>query len=160
MNKILAAVTALLLTVTANAAPSELAYYCKSIGGQIQNAWTCSNSGLPRTGETCVQKNTRGQTLRFNGCSAPNNAFNSIFFKACIVHDLCYHSEPGYSGKSKAHCDQEFKNNMTAICAANNYDIMCDLAANTYYKSVVVGGHIAWWCEKGNAQYPRIDELP
>jgi hypothetical protein len=161
MKSILVTITTLLMFAsTAIANQSLLSMYCRQIGGKVESFWTCPNTGLTRFGETCVQKNSRGQTLRFNGCSAPNNAFNGIFFKACIIHDLCYHSEPGYSGKSKGNCDQDFKDNMNDICAANEYDYMCYFAAQTYFKAVVTGGHIGWWCEKGNAQYPRIDELP
>ena len=74
----------------------------------------------------------------FDGCSAPilrNKPMVGIDFeKACNGHDQCY----GTIGKTKAQCDQEFKNDMLNIC--KSYDLntraTCEDFAQLYYWGV------------------------
>lgn len=139
---------------------SQLTAYCKKTGGQIINRLNCTNSGFTRDGEFCVQKNAQNKFLIFNGCSAPQNSYNAVFFKACIIHDFCYHSEPAVDNKSRTNCDDDFYKNMKKICATQN-DSNCLIAARTYYNGVIVGGGIGWLCLKDDAEYPSdMDQLP
>lgn len=138
--------------------------FCWNGGGKIIDSWTCPNSKRVRSGRMCELTNKQGQKLVFNGCSAPSNPYNDFFFKACLLHDLCYHHEPVSNKKAKEQCDSEFLYNMQTLCVSTNMldeGYWCFFAAQTYYKAVSVGGGlVAWECSKEYADYPqRLDDL-
>lgn len=143
-------------------ADQQLVNYCQQTGGEVVSEWTCPATGALRSGDTCKQTNSNGQVMYFNGCSAPPSAYTTLFFKACIVHDLCYHHEPQTNNKSKADCDKQFLSNMKKICRSTEvFNIECEFAAQTFYAAVGAGGEQAFSCSKENVPYPtEMDRLP
>ena len=147
-------------------ADQQLAQYCVQTGGEVVKEWTCPATGTLRIGATCKQKNALGQVMFFNGCSAPGGKYKTFFFKACIIHDLCYHHEPQTNGKSKADCDKQFLTDMKSICNTTNsfnleLSLECGIAAQTFYLAVAKAGDSAFTCSKENVNYPiEMDQLP
>lgn len=143
-------------------ADQQLVDYCQQTGGEVVQEWTCPATGTLRTSETCKQTNSQGQVMYFNGCSAPEGKYTNLFFKACIIHDLCYHHEPQTNNKSKADCDNQFLVNMKKICkSVGPFNIECGAAAQTFYAAVAKGGEPAFSCSKEKVSYPTdMDKLP
>lgn len=143
-------------------ADQQLTEYCTQTGGELVPEWTCPATGNIKMGEACKQKNAEGQVMYFNGCSAPEGKYKTLFFKACIIHDLCYHHEPTTSNKSKLDCDNQFLTNMKKICKATNpFSLECGIVAQTFYAAVDNAGNAAFTCSKENVQYPAdMDQLP
>lgn len=142
-----------------------LANYCKNLDGKIITKYVCPETGVVRNEDFCIFPNEYGQNLIFNGCNSDNqNGYRIHFFKACILHDLCYHSEPKVSGKTKTDCDKMFKENMLQICRENDLQehFMCKTMARIYYKAVASSkGEPSWLCIKDNAKYPTsLEQLP
>lgn len=147
---------------TVSQAKKQLKEYCSKIGGEIIREWKCPNTLDLRKGEFCRQKNDLGQELVFNGCSAPDGKYKEVFFKACIIHDLCYHHEPVTTGKSKQECDDDFLANMKKVCQQTGGGGSCQFTAQAYYLAVTKGGETAFWCSKEPVvDYPSdLDQLP
>ncbi len=143
-------------------ADQQLVEYCTLTGGEIVSEWTCPATGSVKMGEACKQKNAAGQPMYFNGCSAPEGRYKTLFFKACVIHDLCYHHEPATNNKSKADCDNQFLTNMKKICKTTNpFSLECGIVAQTFYAAVDNAGDAAFTCSKENVQYPAdMDQLP
>lgn len=162
MKKVLALFVAITAVTAAALADQQLVNYCVKTGGEVVQQWTCPATGSIKSGEACKQTNSQGQVMYFNGCSAPEGKYKTLFFKACIIHDLCYHHEPATNNKSKADCDNQFFTNMKKICKTTGVlNIECGLAAQTFYTAVVKGGDTAFSCSKENVQYPQdMDQLP
>ncbi|MEW6594602.1 MAG: hypothetical protein AB1413_07010 [Thermodesulfobacteriota bacterium] len=82
---------------------------------------------------------------RIDGCSVPEKIdpmYRHVFKAACDEHDVCYHSDT-----AKAHCDNDFRDNMLYICdhyykgAANAFqEKACEDAALIFYGAVSIGG--------------------
>lgn len=162
MKNLLVSLT-LTLGVTSTAfADPQLIQYCTQTGGEVVQQWTCPATGAVRNGETCKQKNAQGQVMYFNGCSAPEGKYKNLFFKACIIHDLCYHHEPQTNGKSKIDCDNQFLADMKRICKVTNpFSLECGVVAQTFYSAVANAGDSAFTCSKENVNYPSgMDQLP
>jgi hypothetical protein len=140
--------------------------YCKKMNGTIINEWHCPASGVVRKDEFCSAMNADAQPLIFNGCNSDNqDGYRIRFFKACVIHDLCYHNEPAVSSKTKAACDEMFLDNMLQICKEDSRDaqkaLLCKTFAKSYYKAVVKKGKPSWECSKESARYPTdMTELP
>lgn len=162
MKKIFLSLTLVLSVSTLAKADQQLVDYCTQTGGEVVQEWTCPATGAVRSGETCKVVNAQNQVMYFNGCSAPDGKYKTLFFKACIVHDLCYHHEPQTNNKSKVDCDSQFLANMKKICKTTNpFSIECTLAAQTFFAAVDKGGDIAFRCSKENVAYPGdMDLLP
>lgn len=157
----------LLLTITfgltsVTLADQQLVEYCHQTGGEVVPEWICPATGTIKTGEACKQTNTQGQEMYFNGCSAPKGKYKTLFFKACIIHDLCYHHEPTTSNKSKLDCDDQFLNDMNKICVNTDpLSFECGFVAQSFYTAVVKAGDAAFSCSKENVNYPSdMDRLP
>lgn len=152
----------LILSFSAAAfADQQLADYCSQTGGEVVPGWTCPATGVVKNGNICKRNNYAGQTMYFNGCSAPDGKYKTLFFKACIIHDLCYHHEPQTNGKSKIDCDNQFLANMKKICRTTNpFSFECGAAAQTFYAAVESAGEAAFMCSKENVDYPsNMDQL-
>ncbi|MCM2352671.1 MAG: phospholipase A2 [Pseudobdellovibrio sp.] len=162
MKKVLALFATITAVTSTTWADQQLVDYCVKTGGEVVQEWTCPATGNLKSGETCKQTNSLGQVMYFNGCSAPEGKYKTLFFKACIIHDLCYHHEPTTNNKSKADCDNQFFTNMKKICKTTGVlNFECSLAAQTFYTAVVKGGEAAFNCSKENVQYPLdMDQLP
>ena len=82
----------------------------------------------------CVRRNTTWDAVYFHdGCTgylggsppkmnrgalngwSPRN-WGQVFHGACIMHDLCYQNEPGFSGRSRADCDRVLHDYAHRIC--------------------------------------------
>lgn len=140
--------------------------YCEKNGGKFISQLTCEESGRVRKEEFCHYQNADQQSLYFNGCNSDNqDGYRIYFFKACLIHDFCYHNEPRVSGKTRKDCDKEFKENMLDICKTDarngNKHFMCKTMANAYYRAVRLGGEESWRCMKSSFRYPtNMDDLP
>ena len=162
MKNLLVSLT-LILSFTSQAyADKQLTDYCVGTGGTVVPEWTCPATGDLKVGEACKQTNSAGQVMYFNGCSAPEGKYKTLFFKACIIHDLCYHHEPQTTGKSKLNCDDQFLVDMKKICKTTNpMSFECGIVAQTFYAAVVNAGESAFMCSKENVPYPpSMDQLP
>lgn len=140
--------------------------YCEKIGGEFISTFTCPETGKVREEEFCRFENKDRQDLFFNGCNSDNqDGYRIYFFKACLVHDFCYHNEPRVSGKTREQCDKDFKQNMLQICkedkANGDKHFMCKTMAKMYYRAVRLGGDESWRCMKNSARYPTTrKDLP
>lgn len=162
MKKVLVSLSLIMSVSSVSFADQQLIEYCLQTGGEVVQEWTCPATGSIRAGEACKQKNGQGQVMYFNGCSAPEGRYKDLFFKACVVHDLCYHHEPATNNKSKVDCDNDFLKNMKKICKATNpFSLECGIVAQTFYAAVANAGDVAFACSKENVQYPSdMDQLP
>lgn len=162
MKKLFTFTVASLLVTSSAWADRILRDYCLQTGGEVVQEWTCPATGSLKTGEACKQRNADGGVMYFNGCSAPEGKYKDLFFRACIIHDLCYHHEPQTNGKSKIDCDDDFLKNMKKICKKTNpLSLECGIAAQTFYAAVASAGDTAFRCSKENVQYPTdMDQLP
>lgn len=162
MKHVLVSLSLILSVSSVAFADQQLVDYCLQTGGEVVQQWTCPATGSIRTGEACKQTNSLGQVMYFNGCSAPEGKYKTLFFRACIIHDLCYHHEPTTNNKSKSNCDDQFLANMKKICKTTGIlNFECGLVAQTFYTAVVKGGDVAFSCSKENVQYPTdMDRLP
>lgn len=162
MKHVLVSLSLVLSVSSVAFADQQLVDYCLQTGGEVVQQWTCPATGNIRTGEVCKQSNSLGQVMYFNGCSAPEGKYKTLFFRACIIHDLCYHHEPTTNNKSKLNCDDQFLANMKKICKTTGVlNFECGLVAQTFYAAVVKGGDAAFSCSKENVQYPTdMDQLP
>lgn len=143
-----------------NAQADILRDYCDKVGGIMLSQWTCPNSKQLRHETFCKQINSENKELVFNGCTVAAGRYSEIFFKACLLHDLCYHNEPNVSGKSKTDCDTVFLNNMNKICDTQS-SFGCYSTAKAFHSAVSVGGSNSWNCSKSDAEYPkRLEDLP
>jgi hypothetical protein len=162
MKNLLVGLT-LIIGVTSSAlADQQLVQYCIQTGGEIVQEWTCPATGNIKTGESCKQISADGKSMYFNGCSAPEGKYKTLFFKACIVHDLCYHHEPTTHNKQKADCDNDFLGNMKKICKTTMpFSLECGIVAQSFYAAVDNAGEPAFTCSKENVNYPPgMDQLP
>ena len=166
MRNLLVSVT-LILTITFGLtstalANQQLVEYCYQTGGEVVPEWTCPATGAIKMGQACKQKNAQGQEMYFNGCSAPEGKYKNLFFKACVIHDLCYHHEPTTNNKSKQDCDDQFLSDMKKICVNTNpLSFECGFVAQTFYAAVDTAGDSAFMCSKENVNYPSdMDQLP
>lgn len=126
---------------------------CTKQGGEIVSGWTCPHSGRQRSGFYCRVKNSRGAEQVYNGCTGTVGSVGQQFFPACVLHDLCYHNEPGVSGKSKTDCDQEFYENMKKICRSTSNSYSCQSLAWTFFQTVARVGNASWNCSKNSVPY-------
>ncbi|MFN3453979.1 MAG: phospholipase A2 [Pseudobdellovibrio sp.] len=150
-----------LLSFNLASANELLQNYCQQTGGQYINEWTCPNSKKVRDGGFCVQTNFQGKSLVFNGCTGAPSGYGERFFRACMIHDFCYHNEPAVSGKSKEECDSDLLNNMRKVCEQTGGSLGCRSAARAFYMAVSSGGNSSWQCEKNNAVYPdKLEQIP
>lgn len=140
--------------------------YCEKIGGEFIAEFTCPETGKVRKEEFCRFTTVDQQSLYFNGCNSDNqDGYRIYFFKACLVHDSCYHNEPKVSGKSRAECDEDFKNDMLKICKQDerkgNKHFMCKSMARMYYSAVRLKGEESWRCMKNSVRYPTsMEQIP
>jgi hypothetical protein len=133
---------------------APLLNYCLQKGGQVLDTWTCPESKLQRTGPFCKLQDSAGKELIFNGCTNVYGEYGSIFLKACVLHDLCYHNEPASTGKQKADCDQKLYADMMTICTQTPGEEHCKLVAESFFFTVQQFGDDSWKCSKGSASYP------
>lgn len=134
--------------------PKVLNAYCAEVNGVMVKGWNCPSTPERRSGWYCKLKNKKNEDLIFNGCSSASGEFADLFFKACVKHDFCYHSEPGFSGKTKEQCDLELLANTTQICNSQTSNtILCHTNAKAYYSAVKLRGAKAWACSKTSAGY-------
>ena len=153
-------VISLIVSVNVFADP-VLENYCETHHGTLLSTWTCPSSGHVRTNESCLLHNSKGQPLVTDGCTGvQGTTYGDTFFKACVIHDFCYHNEPGLSGKQKADCDDELLMNIQKICGGVTL-FGCQTAAEAFYLAVTAGGDFGpWECEKDNFAYPwSMDQL-
>lgn len=133
--------------------------YCAAGGGQMVNQLTCPASKKVRKEPFCIVKNEQQQKLFFNGCTGTNGKWGTMFFSACVLHDFCYHSEPGFSGQNKKDCDKQFLSNLRKICESNTSKT-CRSMALSFYQAVKLGGS-SWECSKNNFSHPKsFEDLP
>lgn len=150
----------LIITLASTAYSAEsLKAYCALNGGRLLDQWTCPASGKVRTGSYCVLKNDQEQDLVFNGCTGIDGSYGDLFFKACTLHDFCYHHEPVTSGKSKEECDSKFLKDSLATCnTQGDGRKRCKAMAYSFYLAVKAGGSKSWNCSKIPAQHPTLLE--
>lgn len=162
MKKVLVSLSLIMSVSSVSLADQQLVNYCLQTGGEVVQEWTCPVTGSLKVGESCRQNNGHGQVMYFNGCSAPEGRYKTLFFKACVIHDLCYHHEPTTNNKSKVDCDTQFLADMKKICKATNpFSLECGIVAQTFYAAVANAGDAAFNCSKENVPYPvDMDKLP
>ncbi len=98
-----------------------------------EKLWDKENTKQDHQG-VCANWNEKTNALLFHdGCTGyppgnpplmnkgPNAGWNAsnwgqVFHGACIMHDLCYQNEPGFSGKTRAQCDGVFYKRAIEIC--------------------------------------------
>lgn len=150
----------LILTLSPFAHSSEsLKAYCNLNDGQLIDQWTCPSSNEVRKESFCVLKNEQNQELVFNGCTGIKGSYGDLFFKACTLHDFCYHHEPSTSGKSKQQCDNKFLKDTLATCEElSDGKKRCKAMAYSFYLAVRAAGSKSWNCSKLPAQYPTLIE--
>lgn len=137
--------------------PPLLEKYCKIINGTIFSKWNCPHSPEKKVGWYCKVKNEQKQDLIFNGCSRVTGKYADLFFKACVHHDFCYHSDDKFSGKDKNACDLQLLADANQICRQHNGNkILCYSGAYLFYKAVQLEGSQAWSCSKTKAKYSLI----
>lgn len=137
-----------------------LEQFCHEVKGQLINQWQCPNSGESRVDLSCLIVNESNEKLIFNGCSKVDGVWADTFFPACVIHDFCYHNEPGANKLQKSQCDDQFLANMQNICKTNSDQQKCLDTATAFYLAVAGFGKKAWNCSKEKVQYPRsLDEL-
>jgi hypothetical protein len=128
------------------------------------DSWDCEHC-VSGTCEPCLEKASDYEELmqcsgaivddpdwtpQPNGCSSPsgnNPAWYacgeaSSFLNACNAHDTCYQT----CGSSKYNCDEQFSQNLAAVCAPFSGDCedACDWWAETYVGAVVNWGLPYW----------------
>jgi len=146
--KIIALIFILLNLPLANA--SQTQKLCQDLGGKMVNKLQCPQS-----------KDNR-PLVYFNGCTKSVGEYGSVFFKACLKHDFCYHHEPATNGYSKKHCDKQFYVDMLNTCVQEedfSNVISCSAMALGFYQAVKFGGDNSWECSNSNFDYSAIDRL-
>jgi hypothetical protein len=140
---------------------TQVIEYCQKHRGRLMQGWTCPHSQKVRDDETfCELTDPAGNKQIVNGCTGTVARIGSRFFKACILHDMCYHNEPAVSGMGKADCDFKFLSDMKKLCERSDSKIDCDVQIETLYNAVVVGGDSSWNCSKAKVAYPTsLDQL-
>lgn len=131
----------------------QVAELCQKFNGRLISQWQCPQSRDVRRGTFCELELPAGHAQVFNGCTGSIAGLSSIFFKACVLHDFCYHNEPAVSGKNRADCDLKFLNDMETLCAANGDTRGCLRQAETLYGIVRTGGRSSWACAKNQSPY-------
>ncbi len=145
----------------------QLENFCKNKNGTLTKIWTCPLSGKVRDGLFCELKDKSNNLQITNGCTGAYG-LGQEFFKACVLHDFCYHNHGVLDGKTKAGCDDKFLNNMYSLCdqeadqsknfSRNNCYV---LAQQVFYKGVKYFGEDSWKCSNTNTEYPQsIEEIP
>jgi hypothetical protein len=129
--------------------------FCAKNSGKMLNQWTCPNSGDVRGGPFCEFNDRYGRRHVVNGCTGTFGSVGSEFFNACVIHDFCYHNEPGVSGKSKDQCDKNLLADMESICDQTEAGYRCYFTAQSFYDAVRIGGGHSWSCSKNNVDYIR-----
>lgn len=129
---------------------------CQELNGNIVYNWKCPYSGDLRTQAHCMVLDDESRPMYFNGCSGAIGNYGTIFFQACVYHDLCYHHEPASTGLQREDCDSKFYNNMFEICEKQYpHDSNCKSSARWFYNAVATFGKNAWICSKEKANYPH-----
>jgi hypothetical protein len=116
--------------------------------------YTCANAAeCPHV----LDQDNQGQDMFFNGCTGADKIpYGKIFFKACVLHDFCYHHEPISNGFSKEYCDHKFLRDMKTICDSKENDsFSCYSFADLFYGAVRSAGIISWGCSNTKANYPK-----
>jgi hypothetical protein len=148
--------------VHADTSTDQLTDYCASRGGKIISKWKCPADGTVRVTPQCRLSSGRGKVFVFDGCSGGGDRYGEIFFKACVLHDLCYHNEPRAHGLRRADCDMKLYQNAMEICEtiAEEERGSCQGAAQSFYAAVRVFGRRPWQCSNDSAPYPTtLSEL-
>lgn len=136
---------------------SQLIQYCQANQGEIVEPHYCPTSKRKRTGPFCKIQDDQGRNMFFNGCTGADKIpFGKTFFKACILHDFCYHHEPTSNGFTKDYCDKKLLKDMRTICdQQENNSIACKTFADLFYAAVRTAGSRSWECSKVPANYPK-----
>lgn len=130
--------------------------YCAKSGGKMIDQLNCPTSGAVRKGPWCESKDSAGNEMFTNGCDYSFGSYGDLFFRACVLHDYCYHHEPVSNGLSRDACNKKLLTDMYEICQIEGRtDEHCHTAAKIFYEAVTFFGGKAWKCSKVEANYPR-----
>lgn len=136
---------------------NSLEDFCSEKEGQILTKYQCPKSRLTLPVKTCEYRNVQGDKLFVNGCTGPSGGFESIFFTACLRHDLCYHHEPATNGLDRKDCDKAFLDSTLKACENNVTDEKeaekCRSWANIMFLALRVIGAPAFHCSDSVANY-------
>lgn len=131
----------------------QLTEFCQAVDGEMHRSYRCPKSGLKLPVRTCEYLNNQDDLQFVNGCSGPTGGHTEYFFKACIVHDLCYHHEPSTNGLERKDCDQLFLNTALEGCEGAPNKKSCHFWAKLMYNSLRVIGGPAFHCSDEPANY-------
>ncbi len=136
---------------------TQLTEFCQRQDGVITEPFYCPTSQRKRTGAFCKIQDNQGRDMFFNGCTGADKIpFGKTFFKACVLHDFCYHHEPTSNGLSKDYCDKKLLKDMRTICdKQENNSFACNTFADLFYAAVRTAGNKSWNCSKVPANYPK-----
>lgn len=119
---------------------------------EIVRTINCPQSGEVREGRYCSFKKAE-KLVFFNGCTGISGEYADFFFESCFDHDLCYHHEPSFSGKTKEDCDNAFYADMKLKCGD---DKSCKVRAYTFYLAVKSFGEKSWECSNEKLNYQQL----
>ncbi len=148
-----------LLIFTFNAHADQLNDFCQSVDGEMFKSYKCPKSGLKLPVRTCEYVNNLGDLQFVNGCSGPTGGHKEFFFKACVVHDLCYHHEPSTNGLNRKECDQLFLSTAIVGCEQAPKKESCIKWAKLMYNSLRVIGGPAFHCADNQASTSDYSSL-
>jgi hypothetical protein len=145
----------------------QLEIFCARYNGKLIPKWTCPSSGVVRgDGPFCVLTDKIGRVQVTNGCTG-THGIGSQFFKACVLHDFCYHNHALLNGKTKASCDDKLLTDMYDMCDRTTDKttpytrFACYLLAQRgFYTIVKYFGERSWVCSNGKVEYPQsVDDI-
>lgn len=132
---------------------SKLEAKCDQLNGTIVDEVLCPQSLKKREGKFCLLDKMDDGIVFFNGCTGVSSEYGRLFFDDCFKHDLCYHHEPSFSGKSKQKCDELFKADMMKTCERSGLGLRCRVIARAFERAVIYGGKKSWSCSDENIDY-------
>ncbi|TNE99850.1 MAG: hypothetical protein EP326_07370 [Deltaproteobacteria bacterium] len=134
----------------------QLVDFCIAVNGELHRSYRCPKSGLKLPVRTCEYFNSQGDLQFVNGCSGPTGGHREYFFKACVVHDLCYHHEPSTNGLERRDCDQLFLRTALEGCEQAPNQKVCQNWAKLMYNSLRLIGGPAYHCADEPANYSSL----
>lgn len=131
--------------------------YCDQLAGVIVGKYQCPRTRLHMLSEFCILRDRYAKRLFFDGCSGPTGPYRTLFYPACIKHDLCYHHEPATNGYRRLDCDNQFLTNLKEKCLEARNQDQCRVWSELLYKGVRNFGQLAFNCANSVADYDILD---
>lgn len=139
----------------------QLEFFCTQQKGKVINEWTCpATKVIRKDGPFCVLSDQQGRIQVTNGCTG-TYGLAPEFFRACVMHDMCYHNHGVMNGGTKEACDEKFIRDMYETCDSYIGDsavlaVTCyAIAHKAFYGAVHFFGRNSWNCAAENVEYPQ-----